>query len=136
VEFGIRTNSGEGARNANKRFKVVSSGQGLTLLLVRFSAVGPQLRSLLAKDVPIVVQAGGCGAGIDSLLGMSLLSRFTINIDAKTVRISPRTARADVDRAVAAELSNVFRPAPEAMLQSYAAPFLCLEKHFPRNPGF
>lgn len=52
-----------------------------------------QLRSLLAKDVPIVVQAGEYGAGIDGLLGMSFLSRFTINIDAKTVRISPRTAR-------------------------------------------
>ena len=51
-----------------------------------------QLRSLLAKDVPIVVQAGGYGKGIDGLLGMSFLSRFNINIDAKTVRISPRTA--------------------------------------------
>jgi len=51
-----------------------------------------QLRSLLAKDVPIVVQAGEYGAGIDGLLGMSFLSRFTVNIDAKTVRISPRTA--------------------------------------------
>jgi predicted aspartyl protease len=52
-----------------------------------------QLRSLLAKNVPVVVQAGGYGAGIDGLLGMSFLSRFSINIDAKTVRISPRTAR-------------------------------------------
>jgi aspartyl protease family protein len=43
-----------------------------------------QLRSLLAKDVPIVVQAGEYGAGIDGLLGMSFLSRFSINIDAKT----------------------------------------------------
>jgi clan AA aspartic protease (TIGR02281 family) len=51
-----------------------------------------QLRSLLAKDVPVVVQAGGYGAGIDGLLGMSFLSRFTVNIDARTVRISPRTA--------------------------------------------
>jgi aspartyl protease family protein len=52
-----------------------------------------QLRSLLAKDVPIVVQDGAYGLGIDGLLGMSFLSRFAINIDAKTVRISPRTAR-------------------------------------------
>jgi predicted aspartyl protease len=53
-----------------------------------------QLRSLVAKDVPIVVQAGGAyGDGIDGLLGMSFLSRFNINIDGKTVRISPRTAR-------------------------------------------
>jgi aspartyl protease family protein len=51
-----------------------------------------QLRSLLAKDVPIVVQADGYGDGIDGLLGMSFLSRFNINIDGKTVRISPRTA--------------------------------------------
>ena len=52
-----------------------------------------QLRSLLAKDVPIVIQAGGdYGKGIDGLLGMSFLSRFNLNIDAKTVRISPRTA--------------------------------------------
>jgi len=50
-----------------------------------------QLRSLLAKDVPVVVQAGGYGDGIDGLLGMSFLSRFNINIDAKNVRISPRT---------------------------------------------
>ena len=53
-----------------------------------------QLRSLVAKDVPIVVHAGGAyGDGIDGLLGMSFLSRFNINIDGKTVRISPRTAR-------------------------------------------
>ena len=46
------------------------------------------------EDVPIVVQAGGdYGDGIDGLLGMSFLSRFNINIDAKAVRISPRTAR-------------------------------------------
>jgi aspartyl protease family protein len=47
-----------------------------------------QLRSLLAKDVPIVVEDGGYGDGIDGLLGMSFLSRFNINIGAKTVRIS------------------------------------------------
>ena len=53
-----------------------------------------QLRSLVAKDVPIVVHAGGAyGDGIDGLLGMSFLSRFNINMDGKTVRISPRTAR-------------------------------------------
>ena len=53
-----------------------------------------QLRSLLAKDVPIVVQAGGTyGDRIDGLLGMSFLSRFNIHIDAKTVRISPRATR-------------------------------------------
>jgi clan AA aspartic protease (TIGR02281 family) len=52
-----------------------------------------QLRSLLARDVPIVVQAGAYGDGIDGLLGMSFLSRFNIEIDAKTVRMSPRTSR-------------------------------------------
>jgi aspartyl protease family protein len=54
-----------------------------------------QLRSLLAKDVPIVIQAqaGPYGEGIDGLLGMSFLSRFNININAKTVRISPRTVQ-------------------------------------------
>jgi aspartyl protease family protein len=52
-----------------------------------------QLRSLLAKDVPIVVQATDpYGDGIDGLLGMSFLSRFNVNIDAKTVRVSPRRA--------------------------------------------
>jgi clan AA aspartic protease (TIGR02281 family) len=50
-----------------------------------------QLRSLLARDVPIVVQTSEYGEGIDGLLGMSFLSRFNLNIDAKTVRISPRT---------------------------------------------
>jgi len=52
-----------------------------------------QLRSLLAKDVPVVVQADGYGDGIDGLLGMSFLSRFNINIDAKNVRISPVQSR-------------------------------------------
>jgi clan AA aspartic protease (TIGR02281 family) len=50
-----------------------------------------QLRSLLAKDVPIVVQAGAYGENIDGLLGMSFLSRFNIKIDTKNVRIAPRT---------------------------------------------
>jgi predicted aspartyl protease len=50
-----------------------------------------QLRSLLAKDVPIVVKASEYGDGIDGLLGMSFLSRFAINLDHKGLRISPRT---------------------------------------------
>jgi aspartyl protease family protein len=37
-----------------------------------------QLRSLLAKNVPIVVQAGAYGDGIDGLLGMSFMSRFIV----------------------------------------------------------
>jgi clan AA aspartic protease (TIGR02281 family) len=51
-----------------------------------------QLRTLLAKDVPIVVHnTGAYGKGIDGLLGMSFLSRFNIKIDKKSVNISTRT---------------------------------------------
>jgi clan AA aspartic protease (TIGR02281 family) len=52
-----------------------------------------QLRSLQAKDVPIVVQndvQGMYGDGIDGLLGMSFLSRFKVTIDNQVVRISNR----------------------------------------------
>jgi clan AA aspartic protease (TIGR02281 family) len=52
-----------------------------------------QLRSLQAKDVPIVVQddvKGSFGDGIDGLLGMSFLSRFKLTVDAKNVKISAR----------------------------------------------
>jgi aspartyl protease family protein len=52
-----------------------------------------QLRSLLSKDVPIVVHSTGAyGEGIDGLLGMSFLSRFNIKIDTKAVTISTRAA--------------------------------------------
>jgi clan AA aspartic protease (TIGR02281 family) len=51
-----------------------------------------QLRSLQAKDVPIVVQddAKAFGEGVDGLLGMSFLSRFKLTVDAKNVRLSAR----------------------------------------------
>lgn len=52
-----------------------------------------QLRSLLAKDVPVVVQndnQGTYGEGVDGLLGMSFLSRFNLTIDTQTVRIATR----------------------------------------------
>ena len=52
-----------------------------------------QLRSLQAKDVPIVVQddaKGTFGEGVDGLLGMSFLSRFKLTVDARNVRISAR----------------------------------------------
>jgi len=52
-----------------------------------------QLRTLQAKDVPIVVQddaKGSYGDGIDGLLGMSFLSRFKLTVDARNVRISAR----------------------------------------------
>jgi aspartyl protease family protein len=52
-----------------------------------------QLRSLQAKEVPIVVQddvKGLFGEGVDGLLGMSFLSRFKLTVDARNVRISAR----------------------------------------------
>jgi clan AA aspartic protease (TIGR02281 family) len=52
-----------------------------------------QLRSLQAKDVPIVIQddaKGAFGEGVDGLLGMSFLSRFKLTVDARNVRISAR----------------------------------------------
>jgi clan AA aspartic protease (TIGR02281 family) len=52
-----------------------------------------QLRSLQAKDVPIVVQSdnqGTYGESVDGLLGMSFLSRFNLAIDTQTVKISTR----------------------------------------------
>jgi clan AA aspartic protease (TIGR02281 family) len=55
-----------------------------------------ELRSLQAKDVPIVVQdeaKASYGDGVDGLLGMSFLSRFKVTIDTHQVKISPRDAR-------------------------------------------
>jgi len=55
-----------------------------------------QLRSLQAKDVPIVVEDDAkatFGDGIDGLLGMSFLSRFKVTIDTQTVKISNRQAK-------------------------------------------
>jgi clan AA aspartic protease (TIGR02281 family) len=52
-----------------------------------------QLRTLQAKDVPIVVQddaKGTYGDGVDGLLGMTFLSRFKLTVDARNVRISAR----------------------------------------------
>ena len=52
-----------------------------------------QLRTLQAKDVPLVVQddaKGTYGEGVDGLLGMSFLSRFKLTVDARNVRISAR----------------------------------------------
>jgi aspartyl protease family protein len=52
-----------------------------------------QLRSLTAKDVPILVQAdakAAYGDGVDGLLGMSFLSHFKVSIDTQAVRISNR----------------------------------------------
>jgi clan AA aspartic protease (TIGR02281 family) len=52
-----------------------------------------QLRSLQAKNVPIVVQDDAkshFGEGVDGLLGMSFLSRFKLTVDARNVKISAR----------------------------------------------
>jgi hypothetical protein len=54
------------------------------------------LRSLAAKDVPIVVQSdakAGYGDGIDGLLGMSFLSHFKVSMDTQAVRISSRKSK-------------------------------------------
>jgi clan AA aspartic protease (TIGR02281 family) len=59
----------------------------------RGRAASIQLRSLQAKDVPIVVHddiKGSFGEGVDGLLGMSFLSRFRLTIDARNVKISAR----------------------------------------------
>jgi aspartyl protease family protein len=53
-----------------------------------------EVRSLQAKDVPVVVQVDAKAAyGADGLLGMSFLSRFHVAIDARAVRIRPRKTR-------------------------------------------
>jgi clan AA aspartic protease (TIGR02281 family) len=55
-----------------------------------------QVRSLQPKDVPIVVQDDGKGSygdGVDGLLGMSFLSRFKVTVDAREVKIAPRSGR-------------------------------------------
>jgi len=55
-----------------------------------------QLRSLQAKDVPIVVEDDAkatFGDGIDGLLGMSFLSRFKVTIDTQAVKISNRQTK-------------------------------------------
>jgi aspartyl protease family protein len=55
-----------------------------------------QLRSLQAKDVPIVVEdddKAAFGDGVDGLLGMSFLSRFKVTIDTQVVKISNRQTK-------------------------------------------
>ncbi|HEY4406930.1 MAG TPA: retroviral-like aspartic protease family protein [Xanthobacteraceae bacterium] len=55
-----------------------------------------QLRSLAAKDVPVVVQSdakAAYGDGVDGLLGMSFLSHFKVSIDTQAVRISSRKSK-------------------------------------------
>ena len=55
-----------------------------------------QVRTLQAKDVPIIVQASNkalFGDGVDGLLGMSFLCRFNMTMDGKSVKLSAKTAR-------------------------------------------
>jgi aspartyl protease family protein len=53
-----------------------------------------EVRSLKAKDVPVVVQADAKATyRADGLLGMSFLSRFHMTLDANAVRTRPRSAR-------------------------------------------
>ena len=55
-----------------------------------------QLRSLSAKDEPIVVQAddkAAYGDGVDGLLGMSFLSHFKVSIDTQAIRISSQKTK-------------------------------------------
>jgi aspartyl protease family protein len=55
-----------------------------------------QLRSLQAKDVPIVIRdddKATFGDGVDGLLGMSFLSRFKVTIDTQAVKISNRQTK-------------------------------------------
>jgi len=55
-----------------------------------------QVRSLQAKEVPIVVEDDpkvAFGDGVDGLLGMSFLSRFKVTVDAQAVRISSRKTK-------------------------------------------
>jgi clan AA aspartic protease (TIGR02281 family) len=54
------------------------------------------LSKLVAQNVPIIVQTDDratYGPKIDGLLGMSFLSRFDMTIDAKSVRLKPRSRR-------------------------------------------
>jgi aspartyl protease family protein len=55
-----------------------------------------RVRSLEAKNVPIVVQddaKGSYGPGTDGLLGMSFLARFKVTMDARAVKLVPRGKR-------------------------------------------
>jgi|SRR5262245_23803213 len=55
-----------------------------------------RLRTLEAKDVPIVVHANpkeNLGGRYDGLLGMSFLSHYNVSMDAKSIRIRTRTGR-------------------------------------------
>jgi clan AA aspartic protease (TIGR02281 family) len=73
----------------------LSTANGIALAS-RGEARTVELRSLKETSVAIVVQkdaAGTYGEGIDGLLGMSFLSRFTLTMGPNTVRIERRRPR-------------------------------------------
>jgi len=55
-----------------------------------------QLRTVAARDVPIVLQTdakAAYGDGVDGLLGTSFLSHFNVSIGTQAIRISSRKAK-------------------------------------------
>lgn len=85
---------------ADKAKLDVEQGSELTMLTAngpakakRALADRVQLRSLEARGVAAAVhddKALALGANVDGLLGMSFLSRFSVTVDARMVRIQPR----------------------------------------------
>jgi aspartyl protease family protein len=62
----------------------------------RGHAKSVSLKKLAAQNVAVVVQTDDratYGDKIDGLLGMSFLSRFDMTVDAKAVRLKPRSRR-------------------------------------------
>jgi clan AA aspartic protease (TIGR02281 family) len=88
---------------ATKASVIVDAGSAVRLHTANGIADGKlgraatiQLRSLQARDVPIVVEdddKAAFGDGVDGLLGMSFLSRFKITIDTQLVKISNRQTK-------------------------------------------
>jgi aspartyl protease family protein len=82
-----------------------ATGRLATLDSVRIGA-------LSASAVPAVVLAKSLGTGVDGLLGMSLLSRFTVVIDAKGIQLSAKSLQVAEDTT----------PAPDVALHPKATP--------------
>jgi clan AA aspartic protease (TIGR02281 family) len=88
---------------ATKASVIVDAGSAVRLHTANGIADGKlgraatiQLRSLQARDVPIVVEdddKAAFGDGVDGLLGMSFLSRFKITIDTRLVKLSNRQTK-------------------------------------------
>ncbi|MGL4240153.1 MAG: retroviral-like aspartic protease family protein, partial [Beijerinckiaceae bacterium] len=88
---------------ANKAKVTVDEESEITLNTANGTALASQgeartveLRSLKENDVAIVVQkdaVGTYGDGVDGLLGMSFLSRFTLTMGPNSVRIERKRPR-------------------------------------------